>query len=72
MALYNAYLPGKKHEPRKQRLIEEVYRDIATDEPIPEGRYYLQLELGGEVIGDGCDFSTPTLKYIFQGTQWIV
>jgi hypothetical protein len=69
MALYNAYLPNKKHEPRKQRLIEEVYREIAVDEPVPEGRYYLQLELGGEVVGEGVDFSTPTLKYIFQAPQ---
>jgi hypothetical protein len=25
----------------------------------------LQLEIGGEVIGEGCDFSIPTIKYIF-------
>jgi hypothetical protein len=23
------------------------------------------LELGGEVIGEGVDFSTPTVKYVF-------
>jgi hypothetical protein len=58
-------MPGKKHDPRRVRLIEDVYREISTDEPIPDGRYYLQLEIGGVVIGDGADFSTPTIKYIF-------
>ena len=66
LALFNAYLPSKKHEPRRARLIEEVYREIATDEPLPDGRYYLQLEIGGSVIGDGSDFSTPTIKYVFE------
>ena len=65
MALYNGYLPGKKHEPRKAKKIEDVYFEI-TDEPLPEGRYYLQLELGGEVLGDGSDFSIPTIKYNFE------
>ena len=50
---------------RKPRLIEEVYREIA-EEPIPEGRKYLALEVGGEIIGEGADFSMPTVKYIFQ------
>ena len=65
VALYNGYLPGNKHAVRLPRLIEEVYREIA-DDPIPEGRTYLALEIGGEVIGEGCDFSTPTVKYVFQ------
>ena len=41
MALYNSYLPGNKHAPRLQRNVEEVYSEIATDDPIPEGRGYL-------------------------------
>jgi hypothetical protein len=45
--------------------MEEVYREI-SDEPIPEGRRYLALELGGEVIGEGCDFCVPTVKYYFK------
>jgi hypothetical protein len=65
IALYNAYLPGKKHEPRLTREISEVYRSI-SDEPIIDGRYYMILELGGEVIGEGCDFCIPSVKYIFQ------
>lgn len=64
VALFNAYLPSGKHNARKPRLIEEVYKEIA-EEPIPEGRYYLALELGGEVIDEGCDFTMPTIKYIF-------
>lgn len=65
IALYNGYLPGNKHAVRLGRRIEEVYREI-SDEPIPEGRKYLALELGGEVIGEGCDFSMPTTKYYFE------
>jgi Ubiquitin fold domain len=64
-ALYNAYLPGNKHAVRLPRNMEEVYREIA-EEPIPEGRNYLALEIGGEVIGEGCDFMVPTVKYYFQ------
>lgn len=64
VALYNGYLPGNKHSVRLPRNIEDIYREIA-EEPIPEGRYYLALELGGEVIGEGCDFMMPTIKYIF-------
>lgn len=70
MALFNAYLPSKKHEPRRARLVEEVHNEIATDEPLPEGRYYLQLELGGEVVGEGVDFSTPSVKYVFRAPLW--
>jgi len=65
IALYNMYLPGKKHEPRKVREISEVYSEI-TEEKFPDGRYYMIIELGGEVIGEGCDFSIPTVKYIFK------
>lgn len=64
MALFNVYLPGGKHEPRRVREIAEVYREI-SDEPIPDKRKYLALELGGEVIGEGSDFSIPTIKYYF-------
>lgn len=66
IALFNSYLPGGKHEARRNLEMSEVYRGIATDEPIPDTRYYLCFELGGEVIGEGCDFSIPTVKYIFK------
>lgn len=65
VALYNGYLPGNKHGVRRPRYIEEVYREIAED-PIPEGRRYLALELGGEDISEGCDFTMPTVKYYFK------
>ena len=65
MSLFNAYLPGNKHAPRLAEEISEVYKRI-SDDPIPETRYYLCLELGGEVIGEGKDFSIPTVKYIFR------
>lgn len=65
IALFNAYLPGKKHDARLPRNIEEIYREI-SDEPIPEGRNYLALEVGGEELTEGCDFQMPTVKYTFQ------
>jgi len=65
VALYNGYLPGNKHAVRKGRLIEDVYREIAED-PIPEGRNYLAVEIGGEDLAEGCDFTTPTVKYYFK------
>lgn len=65
VALFNGYLPGNKHAVRRPRLIEEVYREISED-PIPEGRRYLALELGGEELTEGCDFSMPTVKYYFK------
>jgi hypothetical protein len=65
MSLFNFYLPGKKHEPRRYREIAEVYREI-SDDPIPESRKYLAIELGGEAIGTGAYFSIPTVKYYFE------
>ena len=65
IALFNMYLPGKKHESRKPREMAEVYREIAKDEPLPPGRKYLALEIAGEVIGEGADCSMPTVKYFF-------
>ncbi len=65
VALYNGYLPGNKHAVRKPRRIEEVYREIA-DDAIPDTRNYLVLEIGGEDLSEGCDFTMPSIKYIFQ------
>jgi ubiquitin-activating enzyme E1 len=65
VALFNGYLPGNKHAVRRPRNIEDVYREISED-PIPEGRRYLALELGGEELTEGCDFSMPTVKYYFK------
>ena len=68
VALYNGYLPGNKHAVRLPRKMEEVYREIAED-AIPEGRYYLAVEIGGNDLTDGCDFSMPTVKYNFAKQQ---
>ena len=65
VAVYNGYLPGNKHAVRLPRTPEDVYREISED-PIPAGRKYLALELGGEDVDEGCDFSMPTLKYYFE------
>jgi hypothetical protein len=65
LALYNSYLPGQKHKPRLQMPIEQVYLDISK-ETLPEGRYYLILEVGGETVGDGADFTMPPIKYCFK------
>jgi ubiquitin-activating enzyme E1 len=55
-ALYNSYLPGIKHKARLTQKIEDVYNEISAD-PLPEGRNYLQMELGGSVVGlDDVDF----------------
>ena len=66
-ALYNSYLPGNKHAPRLQEKVEDVYKKIA-EHPLPKGRYYLTLELGGSVKGeeDEVDFQMPTTKYCFE------
>ena len=55
IALYNQYLPGNKHAPRLPRAIEEVYKEIA-EEDFPTGRYYMILEVGGEIKETGEDF----------------
>ena len=57
-ALFNAYLPGNKHKPRLEQKIEDVYAGI-DENPIPKGRYYLKLEMGGSMEdenGEECDF----------------
>lgn len=65
VALYNGYLPGNKHAVRRPRLIEDVYREIAEDQ-IPDSRNYLAVEVGGEELTEGCDFTMPTVKYYFR------
>lgn len=65
VALYNGYLPGNKHAVRRPRRLEDVYREI-SDEPIPEGRNYMAVEIGGTLVGEEVDISTPTIKYIFN------
>jgi hypothetical protein len=61
--LYKDYLPV--HHPRKSREIAEIYRSI-SDEPIPDGRYYMIVEIIGEVIDKGWDFAVPKIKYVFK------
>lgn len=65
IALYNSYLPGNKHKPRLEIAIEQVYKEINPD-PLPEGRYYLVLEVSGETVADGADFTMPPVKYCFK------
>jgi hypothetical protein len=65
--LFNSYLPSKSHEPRRTRLIEDVCREFSSLS-IQEGRYYLKLDISGEVIGEGIVFKTPIIKYIFAKT----
>lgn len=54
IALYNAYMPGGKHAARLPMTIEKLYSDTSA-EPIPAGRKYLVLEIGGS-DADGADF----------------
>jgi len=67
IALYNAYLPGNKHAPRLTRKVEEVYKEIA-EQDFPEGRYYMILEVGGEIKDSGEDFQMPPIKYCFKAS----
>ena len=64
VALYNAYLPGNKHAPRLSRSIEEVYQEISK-EPIPAGRKYLRIDVGGSIVDTMEDFVMPPVKYYF-------
>ena len=54
IALYNAYMPGGKHALRLPMTIEKLYSETSA-EPIPEGRHYLILEIGGS-DAEGSDF----------------
>jgi len=65
IALYNAYLPGNKHKARLDMTIEKVHADISQT-ALPVGRYYLVLEVGGEAVSDGADFTMPPIKYCFM------
>lgn len=64
VSIYNAYLPGNKHASRLTRPIEEIYREISK-QPIPEGRRYLKIDVGGAIIETGADFMMPPIKYTF-------
>lgn len=42
--LYNAFLPNNKHAGRLKTDVKAVYDDvIGKDQPLPDGRTYLQL-----------------------------
>jgi ubiquitin-activating enzyme E1 len=64
-ALYNAYLPGKRHAPRLTQRIQDIYLDISK-ETIPVGRTYLKLEVSGETVDDGSDFACPPILYKWE------
>ena len=65
LAVYNTYLPGKKHAPRLSRAIEDVHREIGI---IVEGRNYLILEVGAATADEGIDVryqkSSMCLNYL--------
>ena len=63
LAIYNTYLPRKKHAPRLSRAIEDVYREIGT---IVEGRNYLILEVGAATVDKDIDVIMPKIKYVFE------
>ena len=65
-ALFDAFFMQGKHEPRRNRLIEDVYREVSKD-PIPEGRNYLVLKVGGYCLDDGGEITMPLVKYNFAG-----
>lgn len=62
LAIYNSYLPNKKHVPRLQRKIEDIFAEIG--EPVKD-RNYLTLEAGSATIEDDVDVTMPKFKYVF-------
>jgi ubiquitin-activating enzyme E1 len=62
LAIYNSYLPGKKHVPRLSRKIEDIYQEIG--EPVT-GRNYLIIEAGTATIDEDIDVTMPKFKYVF-------
>eukprot|EP00343_Euplotes_focardii_P012921 CAMPEP_0205833078 /NCGR_PEP_ID=MMETSP0206-20130828/48682_1 /ASSEMBLY_ACC=CAM_ASM_000279 /TAXON_ID=36767 /ORGANISM="Euplotes focardii, Strain TN1" /LENGTH=1012 /DNA_ID=CAMNT_0053139147 /DNA_START=84 /DNA_END=3122 /DNA_ORIENTATION=+ len=62
LAIYNSYLPKKKHAPRLTRKIEDIFAEIGA--PV-EGRNYLTLEVGSALIECGTDVTMPKFKYVF-------
>lgn len=65
IALYNSYLPGNKHAVRLPRKPEEVYVEI-DEQDFPAGRYYMIIEISGEIKESGADFQMPPIKYCFK------
>lgn len=65
VALFNQYLPGKKHEPRREQEISQVYKTIVGEE-FPTGRTWLAVDVGGETLESKSDFSMPTVQYYFK------
>jgi len=64
-ALYNSYLPGNKHKVRLDMKVEDIYNQVA-EKPLPKGRKYVQMELGGSCKDEeDADFQVPTVKYVF-------
>jgi ubiquitin-activating enzyme E1 len=64
-SLYNGFLPGKKHAPRLEKKIEDVYLGIEGSS-IPDHKKYLIIVPGGTIKESGDDFQIPPLKYVFK------
>lgn len=64
-SLYNGFLPGKKHAPRLEKKIEDVYLGIEGSS-IPDHKKYLIIVPGGTIKESGDDFQIAPLKYVFR------
>lgn len=64
LALYNEYLPGKKHAPRLSQKIEDVHAKV-NPAGVIEGKNYICLDVGACLIEDGVDVTMPRVKYTF-------
>jgi ubiquitin-activating enzyme E1 len=62
--LYNGYLPGNKHAPRLEKLLQALYEEV-SESRILEGRHYLAVEISAEHLEEGVDMATPVIKYNF-------
>jgi len=64
LAIYNSYLPGKKHNVRLPRKIEDIFAEINPSGVI-DGKHYIILDIGAALIECGTDASMPKVKYIY-------
>lgn len=63
LSIYNFMIP--RHKGRLDRKVEEIFKEM-SEQPLPQGRYYLQLTLAGGVKGEeDMDFDIPPVKYVF-------
>ena len=64
LAIFNGYLPGKKHNDRLPKKIEDIFKEI-NPKGVIDGKNYITLDIGAALIECGTDAAMPKVKYIF-------